>query len=444
MKKFYLIILSTLFTLLTQAQDVDFSKIKPGGVKLYLTEDSSSYFRLFSFTHIWLRYTDFNPGTVDAAGEPKQHDFDVGIRRNRSGFYLHLFERLITFTQFGISVQTYVSDPKPQLFFLDLTTEYEFIKEKLSLGYGLHSWQGVARQGNIGAPHFLYIDNPGFSYPLVGTFDQSGRQLGVYARGLLGDFQYRVSLSKPFSYNALLNTDTLYNVAYEYPNTTWSYKGYFNWQFLENEPDEFAWKRMNYLGQKKIFNIGAGFHYHPATMQTFEEPGADVMKEDMLLTGVDAFLDYPLANESSFTGYLVWFNYDFGSNYLRRGGLMNTGFGGEINDRPLLQGGGNSEWAFGTGNIVHAEAGYLLPAFKFLNGKKLQFFGGYTFKDLEGLGTNLHQFDAGLNYLFYHHHVKCGLQISSRPIYDGTIGENAQGSVVMHKATVIFNTQVDF
>ncbi len=428
----------------TYSQEMDFSKIKPGGVKFYLTEDSSSYFRFFGFNHIWVRYTQMNPGTTDKAGNPMKTDFDVCFRRNRSGFYFHLFERIISFSQFGISTQTYTSPTKPQLFFLDLISEYAFVRDKFHVGYGLHSWNGVARLSNVGAPHFLYIDNPGFAYPLVGTFDQSGRQLGVYTKGLLGDFEYRASISKPFSYDALLHGDTVPDRAFEYHNTNYAYKGYFNWQFFDNEKDVFPWKKMNNLGEKKIFNIGAGFHYHPEAMQSFNKQYDHIKKHDLLLWAVDVFLELPMKNSSSFTGYLVRYDYDFGPDYIKSSGLMNNGFGGEINGQTLLQGQGNAQWSHGTGTIIHIETGYLLPKMLVLGEKQFQVFGGYTYKNLQALDCDLHLFDAGINYFIYGNHIKCGIQYSSRPVYEGTIGDNANGKVSGHKGTVIFNTQIDF
>jgi hypothetical protein len=431
---------------ISQAQEIDFSKIKPGGVKFHLTEDSSSFFRFFGFTHIWARYMQMNPGTVDKAGNPMKSDFDIGIRRNRSGFYFNLFDnRFISFIQFGMSAQTYASEKRPQVFFIDLATEYALVKEKFHLGYGLHSWNGVARQSNVSSNKFLYLDNPGFSYPLVGTFDQSGRQLGIYAKGLINDFQYRVSFSKPFSYSALNPIqDTLLNTAYEYHNTNYTYKGYLNWQFLENENDPFPWKTMNHLGKKRLFNVGAGFHYHPETMKSYSSLSNAPAKHDLLMFGVDAFLELPHPTKSSaYTGYLVYYNYDFGPNYLKKGGLMNTGTGGAINGKPLLQGGGNSRWAYGTGDIIHFETGYLFPKMEALNNNQFQIFGGYTYKNLEGLGCPLHEYDMGINYFLYGNHIKCSIQYSARPIYKGSRGENASGSIAEYKGTVIFNTQID-
>lgn len=441
-KRIILLVSLFLTGMVGYTQDLDFESLSPGGVRFYLDKDSSSYFRVFSFNHIWARYTRMNPGSVDGEGRALFSDFDIGIRRNRSGFYFHLFDRIIAMSQFGISAQTYTSQTRPQLFFLDLHTEYAFIRRELHLGYGLHSWNGVARQSNVGAPHFLLVDNPGFSYPLVGSFDQSGRQLGIYAKGLVGDLEYRASLSKPFSYEAF--DDSLMNRSFEYPNPHYAWKAYVNWQFFDNENDVFPWKRMNYLGSKKLLNIGFGIHYHKDAMKYYQDESLIPLHTDLLLLAWDIFVEWPMQRNSSFTGYLVWYNYDFGPNYLKAGGLMNNGFGGEFKGEPLIQGGGNSEWSHGTGDIVHIELGYLLPGYPWLKNKKIQFFGGYTFKDLEALNCKLNQYDAGFNYFIFGNHVKLGMQASSRPIYVGMPGENGFGEIVEHRWTFIFNTQIDF
>ena len=63
---------------------------------------------------------------------------------------------------------------------------------------GLNSWNGVSRYNNSNFAEFLVVDQPGFAYPVEGTFDQFGRQLGIYAKGTLNKLQYRISVVKPF------------------------------------------------------------------------------------------------------------------------------------------------------------------------------------------------------------------------------------------------------
>jgi hypothetical protein len=383
-----------------------------------------------------------NPGTYDPYGNKKTQDFDIGIRRNRTGFYLHLFDRIITMSQLGISAQTFSSPRKPEIFFLDLVTEYALIKKNLYLGYGLNSYNGVARLSNVGAPQFLYADVPSFAYPLVGNSDQSGRQLGIYARGLIGDLDYRISYAKPF---IALPDEYMEGITHTgiYSDESNAWKAYFSWQFLDNEEQIFPWKYMNYLGEKRIFNLGGGFYYQPNAIRSAGGLNGAEEQYDMLLTGLDAFVEWPTRRNASITAYLVWYNYDFGPNFIQRGGLMNTGFTHPVNDDIHMQGAGNSEWTYGTGNILHFEGGYLLPSFTRIK-NQIQLYGGYTLKDFEALGCDLHQFDLGINYLIYKNHVKCGLQFSTRPIYEGSVGIDPDGNVVESKWTMIFNTQVDF
>ena len=433
------------FLLLTpssvQAQRPDYDGLRPGGVRFYLDKDSVSFFRIFSFNHLWARYTEMNPGTLDVNDNPMNNKFDMGVRRNRTGLYFSLFDRMLSFVQLGITSHGYTSAKNSPITFLDLYSEYTFIPRKLMIGYGLHSYNGVSRMSNYGAPDFLYVDYPVYPYPIVNSFDQGGRQLGVYARGLLGDFEYRIAWSRPYTLYERAGDPVPVGIATEYPNENYAMKGYFNWQFLENDMRLLPWKSMNSVGTRRIFNVGTGFHYHPEAMAESITDGS-LNKHPILLLGFDAFLDYPLSNRSALTVYFVYYDYDFGPNYLTTRAIMNPGSG--MSNSNIPQGAGNAQWSHGTGNIVHFETGYLLPSNDILKRNQLQVFVGYTLKDLEGLAVPLHHFDAGVNFFLHHHNVKWGLQYSTRPIYEGTTGPNATGEVTSHKGTVIFNTQIDF
>jgi hypothetical protein len=383
-----------------------------------------------------------NPGTVDSEGIPVKSDIDIGIRRNRTGFYLNLFDRVISFSQFGIAGQTFKSKENPAIIFVDLVTEYAIIKEKLHLGYGLNSYNGISRLSNAGAPQFLTIDVPGFAFPFVGSMDESGRQLGVYIKGLAGDFDYRISYNQPFLNDALDDTSINSITTYRHHGNAW--KGYFNWQFMDNEHDIFPWKTMNYLGAKRIFNLGAGFYYQKDAMISRETENGNRKLHDIFIFALDAFLEWPLADNSSITGYLAWYDYDMGPGFLKKSALMNTGYSGAIANEQFAQGGGNSEWSFGTGNIIHFQGGYLFPGFGQFNEKHIQLVGSVTTKDLDRLGCRLFNYDIGMNHIFYKNHVRLGIQLSSRPVYVGTMGEDPVGKISENKWGIIFNTQIDF
>ncbi|MFM8913695.1 MAG: porin, partial [Flammeovirgaceae bacterium] len=84
----------------------------------------------------------------------------------------------------------------------------------------------------------------------------------------------------------------------------------------------------------------------------------------------------------AFTAHAVFYKYDFGPNYIRTIGLMNTSseFSSRIgSDQQTLNGPGIQRMFVGTGNICHTQAGILLPKPKH-NKLRIQPFAGYTWK----------------------------------------------------------------
>src|SRR5665811_2056713 len=170
-------------------------KLNQPNLQFYLSDDKSSYAGMMMVNQIWTRYIWNNP---DVNGTEQYSDFDLGIRRSRVILYTYLMDRVFIYTQIGYDGQTYNSARKPGINLYDAQTEFIFAKDKLHVGFGLNTWNGVSRYNNSNLQEFLVVDNPGFAYPVEGTFDQFGRQLGIYAKGSLGKFDYQVSVVKPF------------------------------------------------------------------------------------------------------------------------------------------------------------------------------------------------------------------------------------------------------
>lgn len=82
--------------------------------------------------------------------------------------------------------------------------------------------------------------------------------LGVYAKGQIGKFDYRVSISDPF----LTNTGNVINenqALYSPQNNGKIYQGYFQYMFLDMESNKLPFAVGTYLGGKPVANIGGGF-----------------------------------------------------------------------------------------------------------------------------------------------------------------------------------------
>lgn len=134
------------------------------------------------------------------------------------------------------------------------------------------------------------------------------------------------------------------------------------------------------------------------------------------------------------TAYSVFYNYNFGPNYWRTLGIMNTSTGFDpalaVADR-TINGPGDARMFVGTGKIFYTQAGLLLPKGK-SDKMRVQPFAAYTYKKFDMLDEGGSYFDAGSNFFIDGHHAKITTQYSTRPIYylrngqrikEGTKGE---------------------
>ncbi len=419
------------------------------GIKLKINEDGSKYIRFITWHQIWGRYVQNNPGTL-VNGLPESETFDVGIRRSRFLWYTQISSRFMVLMHIGINNQTFVNGgvpggsagagangpgKKPQVFIHDAWTEYMITKDKLYLGAGLHYWSGISRISSASTLNFMALDAPILNWPTIEFQDQFVREFGYYAKGKLGKLDYRVSINKPFATpvanratfhtvgNGPTGVNTL-NAAQNFNNNSWNTKGYFSYEFLDKESNVLPFFVGTYLGAKRVFNIGAGWHHHPDALATRDTiSGSGLKRHDMALFGIDAFLDMPLNKETgtALTVYSVLYNYNFGPNYLRTIGLMNVGTNAAPLDNAgvaLRQGAGNNQWHIGTGNIWYSEVGYLLPRSTVKSAGQLQPFVSGIYKNFEALADPSFQYGVGANLYMEGHHSKITLKYQRRPLYE--------------------------
>ncbi len=415
-----------LFNLVTGfAQD----ELKMPNLRINLSEDKSSYAGMVMVNQIWTRYNWNNP---DKNGVEQYSDIDLGIRRSRLIFYTYLIDRVFIYTQIGVDGVTYRSERKPAINLYNAETEFIVSKNRLHLGFGLNTWNGISRYANCKLLEFLVVDNPGFVYPVAGTFDEFGRQLGIYAKGRLDDFHYQVSVVKPFEVGTEYGFP---DKTTERINENLAVKGYFQWQFFDNEDHLFPYMTMNNLGRAKLFNIGAGMYYHPEAMVGQWDGKSEI--SDIFLAAVDVFLDMPTKNNGAVTSYMGYYYNFFGRDHIRSMSKMNVSrMPAEL---ALPQGIGTAEWEVGAGHIGRAELGYMLPGKGMKN--RFQPYGALTFKKFEALDETSLQFDAGINWLMYGHNIKWTLQYSSRPIYTEVDDQQLWTS---SKGQIILQTQIYF
>ncbi|MDJ0365398.1 hypothetical protein QMK33_09550 [Hymenobacter sp. H14-R3] len=436
------------------------------GMKVNLSPDGSKYLRFLLWTQVYARYNENNTNTLRGPNNPKSSQLDFGLRRSRMVIMAQLSPRFLVYTHLGINNQNAVSGgvspgvdgKKPQFFIHEAVTEYK-VNKYLNLGAGLHYYNGISRLTNASTTSILTMDLPLTNFPTIDAIDQFARWIGVYAKGRVGKFDYRLSMSDPFLTNLPTNpnyvvggvqtgnplglgvnstvggvtTNRGTNAAqYNPQNDGHVYQGYFTYNFLEPEANLLPYTQGTYLGTKRVLSIGAGFMYNQNGMYSRATnsavnlasltPGSDLYaavptdKHDIKLFGADVFYDAPLdtASRTALTFYGVYYNYNFGPNYVRFVGAENPGYGGVATR-------GNAVPQSGTGGSVYGQLGFLMP--KNTLGKKvrLQPYVAYLHSNYEGLRTSdgnikgVNVYDLGANVLIDGHNAKVTLNYRARP-----------------------------
>ena len=413
-----------------------------GEIKINLDEKGEKNIKFGLSSQIWLRALENNPGTL-VNNLPQKTTYDAGLRRMRIIMNAQLSSAYSIYLQFGINNQSFISGggtgtgangqgKKPQLFFMDAYNELAIVprinattkkenKNHFYLGAGLHGWSGISRMTNASTTKLLTADLPVFNFPNIEVSDQFSRQFGVFGHGEFNKFNYRVAVNKPFATN---KQPGLGEIVDNNQSGKLSFAGYGMYQFFDKENTATSFLAGTYLGSKKVFNIGAGIYSNKDA--TLSQPEVGVTKShDNLMMGVDAFLDMPIgpkAKEMALSVYTVFYNYNYGPNYLRTNGIMNPGtkdpdYKGQV----AVEGYGNAKYLLGTGQMWYTQAGFLLP--KFSDKVKVQPFATYALKDLEGLNDIAHFYDVGANLFILSQNAKVAYQYSSRPLFDGLTKE---------------------
>lgn len=367
-----------------------------GGLKVNLSEDGKKYFRLITWHQFWLDFTE----TTNTSGNTEYVTTPM-LRRSRLLLYAQLSEDFLILTHFGLNSLTPSGlDPtgqssQAQLFMHDAWVEYR-IADYLSIGGGLHYWNGISRLNNQSTLNFLSLDNPRFAWSSLGTSDQFARHLGIYAKGKFGKLDYR------FAWNgAMVNSVDVNNglaastnqaiyagrsmLGTEASNV---FAGYVNYQFWDQESNKLPYFVGSYLGTKKVLTVGAGFYAHPNGSVILSPTTADPLNvegEYVLIFSADAFMELPMGNKSSITAYASYQNNNYGTNYQLAGG---------------------SQDVF-TGDVIYAQAGYLLPSKSKVAWQPYFTFAQKNITNLDGSATD---FGIGINSLITGHNAKLSLE----------------------------------
>ncbi len=373
--------------LLSSAAMAQGSEEYTGGLKVSLNEDGSKYFRLIQWHQAWLQSGKTSDGKTV---------FTPSLRRSRVLMYSQINDRFLILTHFGLNSLTadgmhpVGKSASAALFLHDAWTEYKVFDKYLSIGGGLHYWNGLSRLTTQSTLNIMTLDAPRFNWPTIGTSDQFARHMGIYAKGKIGNFDYRFAIDNPIS-NTLdalsgvpITADATYQTRALYGNSLgyYSYQGYVKYEFLDNESNFLPYAVGSYLGTKKVFNIGAGFLSHPNGTVS-QGTNGDTITHNVNLLAVDVFYDAPVGSKgASFNFYGVYYAFDFGPNY------------------KLL---GSSD-VIATGNIAYFQSGYTLP--EFTNKGKLQPYVSASVRNMEAFSNSASTIGLGANWFLSGHNAK--------------------------------------
>ncbi|GGZ38710.1 hypothetical protein GCM10007049_34840 [Echinicola pacifica] len=419
MKKFIICAaMSGLFFANVDAQETESSKF-PKELKFKLNEDGSQYIKANFLNQIWLRYTAANPGS-EVFGTADEHLLDVGLRRTRIVLYGQLTDRVFFYTQFGQNNLSYRSPRKQGLFFHDALAEYAVVKEKISLGAGLTGWNGVSRYSSPSVGSILGLDAPLYQQTTNDINDQFVRKFSVYAKGQLGQLDYRLAVSKPMStelstaQSNQLGDNSLFAAEPGYAQV----HGYFKYMFWDKESNTTPYQAGSYLGQKRVMNIGAGFLSQKDAMWHYADNQTDTLRSNLTILSVDFFMDQPISASkgNAITAYAAYSYSDYGKNYIRNIGAMNPATG--VNENGTFNGPGNAFPTIGTGNTVFAQLGYLFGREVLGKSGTLQAYFSTQYSDFDRLEDAMLMYDGGLNWLIDGNRVKLTMGYQSRPIFD--------------------------
>lgn len=438
------------------------------GMTLVLDEEGKKYVRFLTWNQVWTTFNDNNPGTVDPFGNLDDTTVGIGLRRTRFLTYAQLTEKYLVLLHVGINNQTFTTGggsgtsgfggygdgKKPQIFVHDVWNEYTVVKPaeegdfSLGIGAGLHYWNGVSRKSSSSTFSYMAVDAPIFAWQNIEFSDQFARQLGWYAKGKFRKLDYRLAVNLPFRTDARpeLNQQRAVNV----PSDAWAFAGYVDWQFWDQEPNLLPYRTSSWLGAKSVLNIGAGFYAHPGASGILDANG-NLERQSQVAVGIDAYYDKPVGDDNAaVTVYTAYYIYDYGDNYFRNVGIMNTGrlgspeFLAEQGIQPTISGAGNAQPLLGTGEILYLEGGYVLPDWVLgPNRGRLQPFAAFTHKNLRWLNDPAFNWDMGVNYLIDGHRAKLTLQYSLRPqFFERTEGDTVQRVSGGHAGELIFQAQI--
>lgn len=409
------------FFLLFFCLNFTFAQTQPDkeALKFNLSEDGKRFFQVVFLNQTWVRYTENNEGTT-IQNERQNEVFDIGLRRTRIQMFGQITDRVFLYFQFGqnnFNAQYNIgNNRKFAAFFHDAFCEYKVTESNaLKIGAGLTIANGLSRFSQPSIGTIMTMDVPVTLQASVDQTDEFSRKLSLVFRGQISKLDYRVSISNPFpiTSNGQALPPLSQNATFTQKGHTLQYQTYLVWQFFEHEPHNTPYMTGTFLGKKKVWNVAVGAISQNKAMWRKEANQNDTTYQDMLLLGIESFLDMPLKKAGmAISAHLGYYNYNFGTNYLRYNGLMNPASGTVATNAFTGVGAtfGNAYPMFGSGSFWYGQAGFLFQ-------NRFQPYVSLLSAHWERIGQQTNVWNMGVNWLINQHRAKLSLNYENRPTY---------------------------
>ncbi|MFI8606462.1 hypothetical protein ACIGCP_18490 [Cellulophaga baltica] len=369
-----------------------------GGLKFKFNEDGSKYLRVISWAQVQANYN--TEDTFDANGNENSR-LNFNLRRARVLMFAQINKDFLILTHFGLNSLTSTTlsptgkGDGSQLFFHGVWAQYN-IGDDLTLGGGLHYFNGISRLNNQSTLNMMTMDNHRQAWATIGLSDQFARHLGFFAKGNFDRLQYRVAIndasaSSLDSRTAAVNSYAVYNgrATLGSKDAGKAYAGYFDYHFLDQESNFLPYKVGTYVGSKKVFNIGAGFFLHPkgSVIDNGTIAAPNLVGEDVSIFAADAFYDAPIGEDgSAITAYAMFQSSDYGKDYLFS--------------------------AYGTGNMLYGHVGYVFKGD--ITKTRYQPYLSYGTHSYDAVEDNRNTFGIGVNAFMSGHNSKLTLEYQNQ------------------------------
>jgi hypothetical protein len=477
-KLFFLLLLFNFQFVCYAQEEVNYPEKEKSPNKINFKKEGTSNVRFVTLMQTWVRAAQLNPGSFYKE-EIKSSVTDISVRRIVFTTIAQLSPNALVLLNLEGSSNSGDNAFQPGLDVgvLDAYGEYKFNKH-FYVGAGLHQWTGLSRLNVDGVGSVLNLDQPLFQQATWNKLDRLGRVMGIYAKGDIGKFNYRLSVNEPFKTEASaftansgkgspsgngLNSEAKnaqVNVAYHNPTTNSKLmQGYFEYAFWQTENHVSPYEINTYHGEKKLLNIGTGFFYRrngmftPANIElkntSLPESSSNPKlvksgnETDLFCYAVDAILMYPFTKkQDGITAYAAYYHFNLGNNYYTVSAINNITTAGT--GASAINAAGTAFPTTGTGNAFYTKLGYITPN-NWLGKLRVGLFGTYQHSKIEALKDAVQVYEAGVNCFINTNKIKLTTMYRSRPVYTGTAAyANVQSTAVVSERKGEWITQLQF